>query len=267
MSDLRDALLARADDRLVLGHRLSEWCGHAPVLEEDLALANIALDLLEQAQQLYEWVGARSDPAREADSLAFFRGATEYQNLLLVEQPNGDFAHTVVRQLLFDSVDLMWLSSFSQHPECTEDLAEWVTKAQREGRYHLRHSEAWVRRLGDGTYRVSIEGHRFEVVVARGMDTDWGCVDGRTHRWPRGPRDGDAPPDTDDAPIAATMPATVTAVKVAAGQTVARGDTLVVLEAMKMEIPLRAPRDGRVTAVRCTQGDQVDPGVPLIDLG
>ena len=125
-----------------------------------------------------------------------------------------------------------------------------------------------VRRVGDDTYRVSIEGHRFEVVVARGTDTDWGCVDGRTYRWTRGPRrDGDAPPDTDDAPIAATMPATVTAVKVAAGQTVARGDTLVVLEAMKMEIPLRAPRDARVTAVRCAQGDQVDPGVPLVELG
>ena len=124
-----------------------------------------------------------------------------------------------------------------------------------------------VRRLGDDTYRVSIQGHRFEVVVARGTDSAWGCVDGRTYRWPRGPRGGDAPPDTDDTPIAATTPATVTAVKVAPGQTVARGDTLVVLEAMKMEIPLRAPRDGRVTAVRCTQGDQVDPGVPLIELG
>ncbi len=123
-----------------------------------------------------------------------------------------------------------------------------------------------VRRLGDGTYRVSIEGHRFAVVVARGTHTDWGCIDGRTYRWPRGPRDGRAPPDTDDTPIAATTPATVTAVKVAAGQTVARGDTLVVLEAMKMEIPLRAPRDGRVTAVRCREGDQVDPGVPLVEL-
>ena len=123
-----------------------------------------------------------------------------------------------------------------------------------------------VRRLGDNTYRVSIEGHQFEVVVARGTETDWGCVDGRTYRWPRGPRRDDAPPDTGDAPIAATMPATVTAVMVAAGQTVARGDTLVVLEAMKMEIPLRAPRDGRVTAVRCEEGDQVDAGEPLVTL-
>ena len=123
-----------------------------------------------------------------------------------------------------------------------------------------------VRCLGDDTYRVAIEGSQFDVVVARGTDTDWGCVDGRTYRWPRGSRDDDAL-DTDDAPIASTTPATVTAVAVAAGQTVARGDTLVVLEAMKMEIPLRAPRDGRVTAVRCEEGDQVDPGVPLIELG
>ena len=124
-----------------------------------------------------------------------------------------------------------------------------------------------IRCLGDGTYRVSIEGHLFEVVVARGADTDWGYVDGRTYRWPRQPQDDHTPPDTDDAPIASTTPATVTAVTVVAGQTVARGDTLVVLEAMKMEIPLTAPRDGRVTAVRCEKGDQVDPGVPLIELG
>ena len=124
-----------------------------------------------------------------------------------------------------------------------------------------------VRRLDDHTYRVSIEGHRYEVVIARGTDSDWGYTDGRTYRWARGQPDGDAAPNTDDSPIAATMPATVTAVTVAAGQTVTRGDTLVVLEAMKMEIPLRAPRDGRVTAVQCTEGDQVNPGVPLIELG
>ncbi len=123
-----------------------------------------------------------------------------------------------------------------------------------------------VRSLGDGTYRVSIDGHQFNVVVARDADTDWGWVDGRTYQWRRGLRDNDALPDTDDTPIAATTPATVTAVKVTAGQTVARGDTLLVLEAMKMEIPLRAPRDGRVTGVSCAEGDQVDPGVPLVEL-
>ena len=126
---------------------------------------------------------------------------------------------------------------------------------------------ALVRRLADDTYHVSIGDRRFEVVVARASDADWGCVDGRTYRWPREPRDDDAPPGTDDTLIAATTPATVTAVAVTTGQTVARGDTLVVVEAMKMEIPLRAPRDGRVTAVRCAVGDQVDPDVPLVELG
>lgn len=123
-----------------------------------------------------------------------------------------------------------------------------------------------VHALGDGTYRVSIEGHRFEVAVTRDHDVDWGWVDGRTYRWSRGPDNDEATPELSDTPIAATTPATVTAVMAAVGQTVARGDTLVVLEAMKMEIPLKAPRDGRITAIRCAEGDQVDPGVPLVDL-
>ena len=122
-----------------------------------------------------------------------------------------------------------------------------------------------VRRLGGDTYRVSFEGRQFDVVVARATDTDWGHVGGRVYRWGRGTSDDAAPPDL-NAPIAALTPATVTAVEVAAGQTVARGDTLVVLEAMKMEIPLKAPRDGRVTAVRCAPGDQVAPGVRLVEL-
>ena len=161
------------------------------------------------------------------------------------------------------------MSHMSRPPQCvTLDTVERDAGGLK-GRVRIEGIEelAEVRRLGDGTYRVSIEGHRFAVVVARGQDTDWGCADGRTYRWPRGPREDNAPTDTDDTPIAATTPATVTAVKVAAGQTVARGDTLLVLEAMKIEIPLRAPRDGRVTAVRCSEGDQVDPGVPLVELG
>ncbi len=124
-----------------------------------------------------------------------------------------------------------------------------------------------VQALGNDTYRVSIAGQRFEVVVARGQDTDWGCVDGRGFRWPRGrPEDDPQHRDAADRPIATTMPATVSTVKVTAGQSVSRGDTLVVLEAMKMEIPITAPRDGRVTAVRCAEGAQVDPGVPLVEL-
>jgi biotin carboxyl carrier protein len=124
-----------------------------------------------------------------------------------------------------------------------------------------------VRHLGDGTYQVTLDGRRFEVVVARGPDADWGHVDGRNHRWPRRPEGDDAlPASDDDAPIVAATPGTVTAVAVVAGQTVKRGDTLVVLEAMKMEIPLRAPRHGRVATVCCVAGETVEAGVPLVVL-
>ncbi len=150
-AEFTQALLARADDRLILGHRLSEWCGHGPVLEEDLALANIALDLLGQAQTLYGWCGERLRPERSADQLVFFRGPTDYRNLLLVEQPNGDFAETLVRQFLYDSHDLLWLAAFADHPGCRGELATWVAGAQVEARYHHRHSSGWLLRLGDGT--------------------------------------------------------------------------------------------------------------------
>ena len=123
-----------------------------------------------------------------------------------------------------------------------------------------------LRRLGDETYRVTMDERVFEVVVARGATVDWGWVDDRTYRWPRRPSEDDAPVGAADAPIVASTPATVSEVTVAEGQAVARGDTLVVLEAMKMEIPLRAPRDGRVSAVLCAAGDQVDADVPLVEL-
>ena len=99
--DLAEYSLRLGDDRLVLGHRLSEWCGHAPVLEEELALGNLALDLLDQASLLLESAGRHAGGGRSADDLAFFRDVTEFRNLLLVEQPNGDFAFTMARQLLF----------------------------------------------------------------------------------------------------------------------------------------------------------------------
>lgn len=134
-----------------------------------------------------------------------------------------------------------------------------------------------VERLADGTYLVSLGERRFEVVIAREPDVDWGWVDGRTFRWPR---DGDAARDRDagdvadredeppgDAgPIRAPMPGLVTAVPAEAGRAVARGDTLVVIEAMKMALPVKAPRAGRVSAVRCAPGDRVDPDTPLVEL-
>ena len=96
-------LLQAADTSLVLGHRLSEWCGHAPVLEQDLALANIALDLLGEARSYYQYAAELEGRGRTEDDLAYLRSAVEYRNPLLVEQPNGDFAHTIVRQFLFDN--------------------------------------------------------------------------------------------------------------------------------------------------------------------
>ncbi len=129
-----------------------------------------------------------------------------------------------------------------------------------------RDNPLQVDRLDSGVYRVTMDGCQVDVVVARGPDVDWGWVNGRVFRWPRRSETAPASPDAHDAPLAASTPATVSRVAVTAGQTVSRGDTLLVLEAMKLEIRLRAPRDGRISAVRCAEGDTVEPGVPLVDL-
>jgi len=149
-----DYLLRHADDRLVLGHRLSEWCGHAPMMEEDLALANIALDLIGQATLLYKLAAETENCGRTEDDLAFLRDPSEFRNLQLVEQPKGDFAYTIARQFLFDAYDVLFLDqlSLSTHPE----LAGIAAKALKEAQYHLRHTQQWMLRLGDGTE----ESHR-----------------------------------------------------------------------------------------------------------
>ncbi|HEY0779443.1 MAG TPA: 1,2-phenylacetyl-CoA epoxidase subunit PaaC [Gemmatirosa sp.] len=144
-----EAVLRLADDRLVLGHRLSEWCGHAPILEEDIALGNIALDLLGQAQGLLKLAGALEGRGRDEDALAYWRGAGEFRNVLLVELPRGDFAHTMVRQFLFDAYDVLATERLAASPHA--DLAGIMAKAHKEARYHVRHSGDWVVRLGDGT--------------------------------------------------------------------------------------------------------------------
>ena len=125
-----------------------------------------------------------------------------------------------------------------------------------------------VERIGDSAYRVSLEARRLEVVIAREPGVDWGWADGRAFRWTRAAEVADRAPEpaAETGTIRAPMPAVVTAVSAAPGQTVARGDTLLVLEAMKMELPLKAPRNGRVTAVRCEAGDRVDADAPLIEL-
>lgn len=139
--------LRRADDALVLGHRLSEWSGKAPMLEEDLALSNIALDLIGQARSLYQYAGELT--GQTEDELAYLRDERAYRNLLLVEQPNGDFAATILRQFLFTShADPFW-RAMTRSTDAT--LAAIAGKAEKETAYHLRHAREWLVRLGDGT--------------------------------------------------------------------------------------------------------------------
>jgi ring-1,2-phenylacetyl-CoA epoxidase subunit PaaC len=141
--------LRRADDALVLGHRLSEWCGHAPMLEEDMALSNIALDLLGQARELYCYAAKVEGRDNDEDKLAYLRDIRQYRNLLLLEQPNGDFARTMVRQLFYSAfADLYWRAMIKSSDAT---LAAIAAKSEKESAYHLRHSSEWIVRLGDGT--------------------------------------------------------------------------------------------------------------------
>jgi ring-1,2-phenylacetyl-CoA epoxidase subunit PaaC len=137
------------DTSLVLAQRLGEWVGHAPAIEEDLGLANTALDLLGQARMLLDYAGELEGAGRDADALAFLREEAEFLNLTLAEQPNGDFADTIVRQFLLDA----WqLELYECLVGCSDPrLAEIAAKALKETRYHLRYSAGWLVRLGDGT--------------------------------------------------------------------------------------------------------------------
>lgn len=144
------SLLRLADDALILGQRLSAWCGHGPILEEDIAVSNIALDLVGQARNLYTLAGQREGAGRDEDQWAFFRTDREFQNHLLVEQPNGHFGDTMVRQMLFDAFHLEQMGFLAQQ-KVDEDLAGIAAKAFKEVQYHWEHSSQWVVRLGDGT--------------------------------------------------------------------------------------------------------------------
>jgi ring-1,2-phenylacetyl-CoA epoxidase subunit PaaC len=141
--------LRLADNALVLGHRLSEWCGHAPMLEEDIALANIALDLIGQARSLYAYAAEAEGEGRDEDELAYLRDAAGYRNVLLVEQPNGDFALTIARQFLYAAYMAPFWRSLAGSRDAM--LAAIAAKAEKEAAYHLRHSAEWLIRLGDGT--------------------------------------------------------------------------------------------------------------------
>ena len=143
------ALIGLADDHLILGHRLSEWCGHAPMLEEDLAMPNIALDLIGQARGLYTYAGDLEGAGRDEDALAFGRLERAYRNLLICELPNGDFAHTMLRQFYFASFMHLFWQKVERSTDTT--LAAIAAKAVKEAQYHRRHCAEWVIRLGDGT--------------------------------------------------------------------------------------------------------------------
>lgn len=153
MDPLFEYLLRMGDSTLILGQRISEWCGHAPVLEEDIALANTALDLIGQTQMWLGLAGEVEGKGRSADTLAFSRDAWDFRNFLLVERPNRDFGHTIMRQYLFDAWHVLQLSAL----EGAEDdrIAGIAAKAGKEAAYHLERSRHTVIALGDGT----VESH------------------------------------------------------------------------------------------------------------
>lgn len=152
----KNAALALGDDALVLSHRLGEWAGHAPVLEEEVALANIALDLLGQARVLLSMVG-------DEDELAYLREERSFRNTQLVEQPNGDFAHTIARQLYFSTYQELLYDRLARGES---EFAALAAKAVKEVAYHRDHCVQWTLRLGDGTE----ESHRR---MRRGLDALW----------------------------------------------------------------------------------------------
>ncbi|TVQ49575.1 MAG: phenylacetate-CoA oxygenase subunit PaaI [Saprospirales bacterium] len=146
---LTEYVLRCADNNLILGHRISEWCGHGPVLEQDIALTNMALDLLGQSRMYLKYAAELIGHNETEDSLAFLRDAMQFRNSLLVEQPNGDFAHTIIRSLIFDSFHYFFTEQLMQSND--KRLADIATKSLKEITYHRKFSSEWTIRLGDGT--------------------------------------------------------------------------------------------------------------------
>lgn len=146
---LYNYLLSIADNSLILGQRMGELCGHGPSLETDIACTNIALDLLGQVRNYYQYAAKIAGDGRTEDDIAMLRKEREYVNVLLTEQPNTDFAYTMGRHFLFDVYHLMFLEKLGKSKDLT--LAAIADKGIKEARYHLRFSTDWVKRLGDGT--------------------------------------------------------------------------------------------------------------------
>lgn len=148
-SQLVNYVLIQADTCLILGQRLAEWCGHGPVLEQDIAMTNISLDLIGQARMLYQYAAEIQGEGKSEDDIAYLRHEAEYRNVLLVEQPNGDFGQTILRQFLFDSYNCYFYEALMNSSD--ERLAAIAAKAHKETLYHLKWSGDWIIRLGDGT--------------------------------------------------------------------------------------------------------------------
>ncbi|MCL7461294.1 1,2-phenylacetyl-CoA epoxidase subunit PaaC [Pseudomonas sp. NW5] len=163
-NDLIEYLLRLADNAMINGQRLCEWCGKAPALEEEMALMNVGLDLVGQARNWYEYAAELLNDGRDADQLAFRRDERAFRNLLLVEQPNGDYAVTTLKQFLFDAWHFHTLSALSHSSDAR--IAGIAAKGLKEVTYHLRRSSEWMERLGDGTE----ESHRR---LAAAVDELW----------------------------------------------------------------------------------------------
>jgi len=142
-------VLQLADNAMILGQRLSEWCGHGPVLEQDIAITNIALDLIGEARILYQYAAEIEGGGKTEDDYPYKRDIRQWKNLLLVEQPNGHWGHTIMRQFMFDCYHYYHLEAMKSSSD--ERLAQIAAKTIKEATYHLKYSSEWVIRLGDGT--------------------------------------------------------------------------------------------------------------------
>lgn len=164
MSSQHAFLLRLGDSNLVLGQQLGAWCGHGPILEEDIAMTNVALDLIGQAQYWLDYAGELEGEGRDSDALAYFREADAFRNYVLVERPNGDFGDSLMRQFFYDAWHYLLLTELSASADT--GAADIAGKAIKEVRYHLQRSGDWIARLGDGTE----ESH---ARVQRSADTLW----------------------------------------------------------------------------------------------